>query len=50
VLNFSLFAEGTDLLPLTAKGLFLAATLIYMAVTVKYWAWIIPEVLASRKK
>ncbi len=43
-------ADGADLYPLTAKGLFLAATLIYMAVTVKYWGWIMPEVLARRKK
>jgi hypothetical protein len=50
VFNFRLLADGTDLYPMTAKGLFLAATLIYTAVTIKYWAWIIPEVLASRKK
>jgi hypothetical protein len=50
VLNFTFPVESTDLFPLTAKGIFLAATLIYVAVTVKYWAWIIPEVLACRKK
>jgi hypothetical protein len=50
VFNVKLPVSGIDLFPLAAKGLFLAATLIYMAVTVKYWAWIIPEVLACRKK
>jgi hypothetical protein len=42
--------DGADLYPLMAKGLFLAAALIYMAVTIKYWGWIMPEVLARRKK
>jgi hypothetical protein len=50
VLNFRVLTDGADLYPLTAKGLFLAATLIYMAVTIKYWGWIMPEVLARRKK
>jgi hypothetical protein len=50
VLNIRFLTDGADLYPLTAKALFFAATLIYMAVTVKYWGWIMPEVLAWRKK
>jgi hypothetical protein len=50
VLNISFLNDGADLYPLMAKGLFLAAALIYMAVTIKYWGWIMPEVLARRKK
>jgi len=50
VLNFRVLTDVADLYPLTAKALFFAATLIYMAVTVKYWGWIMPEVLAWRKK
>jgi hypothetical protein len=50
VLNFRVLADGGDLYPLMAKGLFLAATLIYLVVTVKYWSWIMPEVLAPRRK
>ncbi len=50
VLNVRFFTDGADLWPLSAKGLFLLGTLIQVAVTVKYWGWIVPEVLARRKK
>ncbi len=41
---------GMDVLPLAAKLVFVAAAVIYLAVTIKYWGWIVPEVLALRKK
>jgi hypothetical protein len=50
VLNVRVLTDGSDLYPLTAKGLFLLAILIDVAVTIKYWGWIVPEVLASRRK
>jgi hypothetical protein len=41
---------SADMYLLLTRGLFLSAALIFVAVTVKYWAWIVPEVLAGRKK
>jgi hypothetical protein len=37
-------------LPRAAKLVFLGAAALMVAVTVKYWGWIVPEVLARRKK
>lgn len=50
VLSIRLLVDGIDLYPLSAKGMFVLATLIFVAVTVKYWGWIVPEVLAHREK
>jgi hypothetical protein len=41
---------GMDLLPLAAKFIFAASAVIQLAVTIKYWSWIVPEMLALRKK
>lgn len=40
----------SDLLPKAAKLVFAGAAVVMVAVTVKYWGWILPEVLARRKK
>jgi hypothetical protein len=36
--------------PKAVKLVFLGAAVIMVAVTVKYWSWIVPEVLARCKK
>jgi hypothetical protein len=36
--------------PKVVKLVFLGAAVVMVAVTVKYWGWIVPEVLARRKK
>lgn len=41
---------GLNLFPLGAKAIFVIAAGIDLAVTIKYWGWIVPEVLALRKK
>ncbi len=50
VFKIEIPAASADLYLLLTRGLFLSAALIFVAVTLKYWAWIIPEVLAGRKK
>jgi hypothetical protein len=39
-----------DDIPKIAKLAYLGAAVLMVAVTVKYWGWIVPEVLARRKK
>lgn len=57
VLLFASFAaggavdvSGVNVLPWTGKLAFLAGMLIDVAVTARYWGWIVPEVIARRKK
>jgi len=50
VLGFRVHGAGFDLFPLAAKAMFVIAAVIDLAVTIKYWGWIVPEVLALRKK
>jgi hypothetical protein len=40
----------SDEVPKVVKLVFLGAAAVMVAVTVKYWGWIVPEVLARRKK
>ena len=40
----------SDLIPKAAKLVFAGAAVVMVAVTVKYWGWILPEVLARREK
>ncbi|HUL61470.1 MAG TPA: hypothetical protein VLT35_00285 [Methanocella sp.] len=56
-LSFTVFVLGydeavvaADVLWLGARLACVAAALLEVAVTVKYWGWIVPEVLALRKK
>jgi hypothetical protein len=54
ILLFIHFVLGVPIvsgdLPRAAKLVFLGAAAVMVAVTVKYWGWIVPEVLARRKK
>lgn len=50
VLGFKFQGAGVDMFPLVAKVMFVIAAVIDLAVTIKYWGWIVPEVLALRKK
>jgi uncharacterized membrane protein SirB2 len=50
VLGFRMPGGGMDLFPLGAKAMFVIAAVVDLAVTIKYWGWIVPEVLALRKK
>lgn len=50
VLRFQLPGVREDALPKAVKLAFTAAAAVLVAVTLKYWGWIVPEVLALRKK
>jgi hypothetical protein len=54
ILLFIHFVLGVPVIngdiPKFAKLVFLGAAVVMVAVTVKYWGWIVPEVLARRKK
>ncbi len=54
ILLFIHFVLGVPLIngdiPKVVKLVFLGAAVVMVAVTVKYWGWIVPEVLARRKK
>ena len=54
ILLFVHFVLGVPLIngdiPKGLKLVFLGAAALMVAVTVKYWSWIVPEVLARRKK
>jgi hypothetical protein len=54
ILLFVHFILGVPLInsdiPKVMKLVFLGAAAVMVAVTVKYWGWIVPEVLARRKK
>ncbi len=50
VLGYDEFILDAPVLWLGARLACLAAAALEVAVTVKYWGWIVPEVLAGRKK
>jgi hypothetical protein len=50
VLGINFIMGDTDLLPKTLKLVFLGAAIVQVAVTLKYWGWVVREVLAIGKK
>jgi hypothetical protein len=54
ILLFIHFVLGVPVInadiPKIAKLVYVGAAVLMVAVTVKYWGWIVPEVLARRKK
>lgn len=48
--NVSWYVAGFDLVYVADRLVELAGAIVLLIVTVKYWGWIVPEVLARRKK